>query len=130
MSPQWLEKLFAYLIIAHPYKISGDNKDHLYECLAQDGILFGTFLKHMLQMFNKPQDVTGCNISFEQGAAFLAKFHFIAEITADFLEQSHPMLQCEENTEIFIVPSQLSKYKREVRSSFVQKTDVWSLHFT
>ena len=131
LSPQWLEKLFAYLIIAHPYKISGDNKDHLYECLVQDGILFGTFLKHMLQMFNKAQEVTGCNISFEQAVAFLAKFRFIAEISisTNFLEQSHPRLQCEENTEIFIVPSQLSEYKREVRSSFVQKTDVWSLHF-
>ena len=104
LSPQWLEKLFAYLIIAHPYNISRDNKDHLNDCLVQDGILFGTFLKHMLQMFNKAQEVMGCIISFDQTVAFLTKFRFIAEITAstDFLEQSHPMLQCEETRKFLL----------------------------
>ena len=133
LSPQWLEKLFAYLIIAHPYKITGDREDDLYECLVKDGILFGTFLNHMLQMFNKAQEVTGCNISFDQAVAFLAKFRFIAEITTstDFLEESHPMLNSnyEDNAKIFIVPSQLPQVKEGIRLSFVEKKFVWSLHF-
>ena len=130
LSPQWLEKLFAYLIIAHPYKSTGDNEDYLYDCLEENGILFGTFLNHMLQMFNKAQEVTGCNISFDQAVAFLTKFRFIAEIktSTDFLEQSQQMLRCEDNTQIFIVPSQLPE-EIEKQSSFVEKKDVWTLHF-
>ena len=131
LSPQWLEKFFAYLIIAHPYKPSGDKKDHSYRCLVQDGILLGTFLEHMLQMFNKAQEVIGCNISFDQAIAFLSNFRFIAEISisTDFLEESHPMLQSEEDTRIFIVPAQLPEEKGEMRLSFVKEKFLWSLHF-
>jgi len=131
LSPQWLEKFFAYLIIAHPYKPSGDKKDYSYRCLVQDGILLGTFLEHMLQMFNKAQEVIGCNISCDQAIAFLSNFRFIAEISisTDFLEESHPMLQSEEDTRIFIVPAQLPEDKGEMRLSFVKEKFLWSLHF-
>ena len=131
LSPQWLEKLFAYLIIAHPYRISGDKKDHSYRCLVQDGVLLGTFLEHMLQLFNKKQEKIGCNISIEQAIAFLVKLRFIAEISisTDFLEEAHPMLQSQEDTRIFIVPSQLPKDKGDMRLSFVKEKCLWSLHF-
>ena len=131
LSPQWLEKLFAYLIIAHPYKISGDKKDHSYRCLVQDGILLGSFLEHMLQLFNKEQEMIGCNISIEKAIAFLVKFGFIAEISifTAFLEESHPMLQSKEDSRFFIVPSQLPEEKGDMRLSFVKEKCVWSLHF-
>ena len=108
LSPQWLEKLIAFLLIAHHYKPRGDDKDdHSYKRLKHEGVLVGSFLDHSLQMFNKLHGVFGCKISFDQAIAFLTYFGFIAEIsiTTEFEEQPHPWSKDERR--IFIVPSQL-----------------------
>ena len=129
LSPQWLEKLIAFLVIAHHYKPMGDKDDHSYRRLKHEGVLVGSFLNHSLQMFNKLNGVIGCEISFTQAIAFLANFGFIAEIskTTEFLEESHPWSK--EETRIFIVPSRLPEGKEERKLSFVKGKCVWSVYF-
>ena len=131
LSPQWLEKLIAFLIIAHHYKSTGDKDDHSYKRLKHEGVLVGSFLDHMLQMFNQLHRAVGCEIAFDQAVTFLIKFGFIAEIsiTTEFLEELHPWSK-EEEKQIFIVPSQLPEDKGEKRLSFADKKHVWSLQFT
>ena len=129
LSPQWLEKLIAFLIIAHHYKPMGDKDDHSYRRLKHEGVLVGSFLDHSLQMFNKLHRVIGCEIAFDQAIAFLSNFGFVAEIsiTTEFLEESHPW--SDEETRIFIVPSQLPEGKEERKLSFVKEKVVWSIYF-
>ena len=130
LSPQWLEKLIAFLIIAHHYQPTGDKDDHSYKRLKHEGVLVGSFLDHMLQMFNELHRAVGCEITFDQAVTFLIEFGFIAEIsiTTEFLEELHPWSK-EEEKRIFIVPSQLPEDKGEKRLSFVDKKRVWSIHF-
>ena len=129
LSPQWLEKLVAYLIIAHHYKSRGDEDDFSYKRLKNEGVLLGSFLNSMLQMLNKQQKAIGCEISFDQAIAFLVKFGFIAEIaiTTKFLEEIHPWSENEKR--IFMVPSQLPEGKGEKRLSFCKERNVWSIYF-
>ena len=130
LSPQWLEKLIAFLIVAHHYKPTGDKDDHSYRRLKHEGVLVGSFLEHSLQMFNRLHRVIGCEISFNQAVAFLSNFGFIAEIsnTTEFLEESHPW--GEEEKRIFIVPSQLPEGKDQKRSNFIKGKHVWTIYFT
>ena len=130
LSPQWLEKLIAFLIVAHHYKPTGDEDDHSYRRLKDEGVLAGSFLEHSLQMFNKLHRVIGCEISVNQAVAFLSNFGFIAEIsnTTEFLEESHPW--SEKETRMFIVPSQLPEGKEEKRLTFIEDKHVWSIYFT
>ena len=130
LSPQWLEKLIAFLIIAHHYKPTGDKDDHSYRRLKDEGVLAGSFLEHSLQMFNKLHRVIGCEISFNQAIAFLSNFGFIAEIsnTTEFLEESHPW--SEEEKRIFIVPSQLPESEEEKKSLFIKEKHIWTVYFT
>ena len=129
LSPQWLEKLVAFLIVAHHYKPTGDKDDHSYRRLKHEGVLVGSFLEHSLQMFNTLHRVIGCEISFNQAIALLSKFGFIAEIsnTTEFLEESHPW--SEEEKRIFIVPSQLPEGKEEKRSKFIRGKHAWTIYF-
>ena len=129
LSPQWLEKLVAYLIIAHHYKPRGDEDDYSYKRLKNEGVLLGSFLNSMLQMLNKQQRTVECEISFDQAIAFLIRFGFIAEIaiTTKFLEESYPWSENEKR--IFIVPSQLPEGKGGKRLSFCKEKNVWSIHF-
>ena len=122
LSPQWLEKLIAFLIVAHHYRSTGDKDDHSYKRLTDEGVLVGSFLDHMLQMFNELHRAVGCNMSFDQAVSFLAKFGFIAEInkTTEFLEERHPWSK-EEEKRVFIVPVQLPADKGEKRLSFLSK---------
>ena len=130
LSPQWLEKLIAFLIVAHHYKPTGDKDDHSYRRLKHEGVLVGSFLEHSLQMFNRLHRVIGCEISFNQAVAFLSNFGFIAEIsnTTEFLEESHPW--GEEEKRIFIVPSQLPEGKEQKRSNFIKGKHIWTIYFT
>ena len=129
LSPQWLEKLIAYLIIAHHYKPTGDKDDHSYRRLKCEGVLVGSFLYSCLQVFNKLHRDIGCEISFDQAVAFLTSFRFIAEIsiTAMFLKGSHPWSEKEKR--VFIVPSQLPESNEEKRLTFFKGKHVWSIYF-
>ena len=53
-----------------PYK--GDRDDHSYKRLKHEGVLVGSFLDHMLQMFNKLHRDVGCEITFDQAVTFLS----------------------------------------------------------
>ena len=129
LSPQWLEKLIAFLIIAYHYKPTEHKDDHSYRRLKDEGILVGSFLEHSLQMFNKLYSVIGCGISFNQAIAILRNFGFIIEInnTTEFLEECYPLSQ--EESRIFIVPSQLPVSKEDKKSKFIQEMHVWSIYF-
>ena len=129
LSPQWLEKMVAYLIIAHHYKPTGDTDDYSYRRLKHEGILLGSFLNHLLHMFNEQQRTVGCQIFFDQAVAFLVNFGFIAEIsiTTEFLEEFHPWSENEKR--VFIVPSLLPEGIRERRVSFIKEKNAWSIHF-
>ena len=131
LSPQWLEKLIAFLIVAHHYRSTGDKDDRSYKRLKDEGVLVGSFLDHMLQMFNELHRAVGCKMSFDQAVSFLVKFGFIAEIsrTTEFLEERHPWSK-EEEKRVFIVPVQLPADKGEKRLSFLSKRRVWSIHYT
>ena len=130
LSPQWLEKLIAFLIIAHHYKPTGDKDDHSYRRLKHEGVLVGTFLYNSLQMFNKLHRDIGCEISFDQAVAFLTNFRFIAKIsiTTVFLKGPNPWSEKEKG--VFIVPSQLPESKEEKRLTFFKGKYIWSIYFT
>ena len=129
LSPQWLEKLIAFLIIAHYYKPTGDKDDHSYRRLKQEGVLVGSFLYNSLQLFNKLHRVSGCEFSFDQAVAFLSNFGFISEISVAtvFIEESHPWSEKEKR--VFIVPSQLPEGEEEKRLTFIKGKHVWSIYF-
>ncbi|XP_065912961.1 uncharacterized protein [Dysidea avara] len=129
LSPQWLEKLISFLVVGHPYKATGDTKDFAYKCLTEDGFLLGTFLAHMLQMFNKRYRFASSEISFEKAVAFLIKFGFIVAVsTKTRLFDSHPEIEIDKENEAFIVPSQLRIAKNDMEKQ-QNKTDEWSIHF-
>ena len=130
LSPQWLEKFIAFLIVAHHYKSTGDRDDYSYDLLKGEGILVESFLKSMLQMFYKLHGEGGCEISFDEAVTFLKKFGFIAEISTatEFLEEQHSWNK-EEGERVFIVPSQLPEDKGTKRLSFVNKRHAWCIHF-
>ena len=130
LSPQWLEKLIAFLVLAHHYRSTGDKDDFSYDRLKGEGVLVGSFLKSMLQMFNTQHRDEGCEFSFDKAVTFLKKFGFIAEISiaTEFLEEQHPWSK-EEEENIFIVPSQLPEDKGKKKLSFVSKKHVWCIHF-
>jgi len=127
LSPQWLEKLFAFLIIAHPYKSTGDKHDDSCKCLKQEGVLLQSFLAHMLEMFNKKHRAVSHQISLDEAIAFLTKFGFIVEIGSStrLLEQSFPQLEIKKE-KVYIVPSQLPE---EEETTIVNKGSDWSVHF-
>ena len=129
LSPQWLEKLFAFLVIAHPYKPTGDEHDDSYKCLTCEGVLLQSFLSHMLEMFNKTHRAVSRQLSLGEAISFLTKFGFIVEISSStrLLEQSFPQLQ---NTKekYYIVPSQLPEITND-ESFILQKGFHWSIHF-
>ena len=130
LSPQWIEKLIAFLIVAHHYRPTGDEDDYSYMRLTDEGVLVGSFLDHMLQMFNELHGAVGCKFSFDQAVSFLVKFGFIAEISraTEFLEERHPWSK-EAEKRVFIVPAQLPEDKGEKRLSFLSKRCVWSIHY-
>ena len=130
LSPQWLEKLFAFLIVAHPYKSTGDKHDDSCKCLKEEGVLLHSFLSHMLEMFNKKHRNVSHQISPDEAIAFLTKFGFIVEISSStrLLEQSFPQLEIKKER-IYIVPSQLPVEKETANLGIVNKGFEWSVHF-
>ena len=50
LSPQWLVKLLAYVIVAHPFKKFGSPLNKQYMCLIQLGILHKEFFGYMVML--------------------------------------------------------------------------------
>ena len=105
LSPHWLTKLFSYVLIAHPYQNIGGREDISFHILTEKGILLGSFLTHMLQSFNKSENVAGFEVERELTIDLMKKFGFVSQVTpkAKFLEEA----KISNEKEIFIVPSLL-----------------------
>jgi len=109
LSPQWLTKLIAYVIVAHPYTKSGTHHDDQYDRLKKHGILAEDFIDHMTQRFNEDQKQFGFSLEPREVIGLVKHFKLIAGVdkNARFLEEArHPMLGNDEK-EVYIVPSML-----------------------
>ena len=106
LSPDWLTKLFSYIIIAHPYKLE-INYGLQFKRLKDHGILQEEFITFMINKFNKEQDKFGILLSTKQAIEFAQLFGFVAEVHSRtyFLEESHQPPVSEKR--MFIVPPML-----------------------
>ena len=103
LSPNWLAKLFAYVITAHSYK-TGSGVDKAEERLTKYGILEENLLQHMLDKFHSDYPSV-VRITKQQVVDILLSFHLVARITREawFSEEGCPSPPDCGNT--FIVPS-------------------------
>ena len=106
LSPDWLTKLFAYIIVAHPYKF-GFDCDMQFERLKNQGILEEDFITYMVEKFNKEQEKFGLPLTTKQAIEFAKLFGFIAEVNSNtyFLEEDDQPPASE--NKVFIVPPML-----------------------
>ena len=104
LSPKWLAKLFAYVVVAHPYKFNASHHDEQYERLMKHGILVEDFMSYMVQKFNEDQ---GHTLTIEQATDYVKLFGFIAEVNAStyFLEEE--LQPPKQQGKVFIVPPML-----------------------
>ena len=105
LSPHWLTKLISYLLIAHPYRRIGGQRDSSFDFLTKKGVLLGSFLAYMLDLFNQSE---GFQIDYQQSVDLMSRFSFIAHISSNtyFLEDKDI---CAEKDDLFIVPSLLQE---------------------
>jgi len=105
LSPHWLTKLFSYILIAHPYKHIGGHYDRSFHILREKGILLGSFLSHMLKLFNNLEKVAaGFEVEQQQAVDLMKNFGFVAQIS----HLPRHMSITNEN-QMYIVPSLLPK---------------------
>ncbi|XP_065893921.1 uncharacterized protein [Dysidea avara] len=106
LSPHWLTKLLSYLLLAHPYQRITGRYGNSFLLLIENGILLGSFLSYMLDLFNKSECVTGSEADSQEAVALMKRFGFVAEIstTTYFLEENDKFHQ-EEG--LLIVPTLL-----------------------
>ena len=103
LSPNWLAKLFSYVIAARSYKI-GTVVDKAWDRLKKYGILEERLLKHMLDKFHSDCPNVVC-VTKQQIVDILLSFHLVAHITREawFSEKGCPSPP--DCGDIFIVPS-------------------------
>ena len=121
LSPQWLVKLLAYVIVGHPFNKSGSRLDNQYDCLIYSGILYKEFFDHMVSCFNKWQEsyCHGIKINPKQAMDFVENFNFVAEIDKDIIylnSMKHYTRMRKPKDKLYIVPSMLPEEIPEVRS--------------
>ena len=106
LSPHWLTKLLSFVLIAHPYKPTGNGRDFSYNNLKENGILLGSFLSYMLQCF-EDSGVTGYQIKQNEAVDLIKWFGFLAQISpnTNILEEDVKIIK--EEKELYIVPSLL-----------------------
>ena len=112
LSPQWLVKLLAYVIVAHPFKKFGSPLDKQYTCLTELGILHKEFFDYMVKCFNEWQtsNCQGVTIDSKQAMDFVDKFNFVAEIDSNvvFLNEMKRYQNLRKSKDkLYIVPSML-----------------------
>ena len=103
LSPNWLAKLFSYVIAAQSYN-TGGKFDWAWKRLTKYGILHECLLQHMLDKFHS--DYPGLiQVTKQQAIDILLCFHLLARITskACFVEECFPTLP--DSGDTFIVPS-------------------------
>ena len=103
LSPNWLAKLFAYVIAACSYRIKS-YIHRAYERLTKYGILEESLLQHMLDKFHTDHS-TDVHVTKQQVVDILLSFHLAALITREawFSEEGCPSLP--DHGDTFIVPS-------------------------
>ena len=134
LSPHWLTKLISYLLIAHPYQRIGGKHDRSFGLLTKKGILLGSFLAYMLDLFNQSEFGTGFQIDHQQAVDILSKFSFIAHISSNtyFLEDKDisadkddfyivPALLLEDTDNTKNVPNECDENVRVVYYNFPDK---------
>ena len=106
LSPDWLTKLFSYIVIAHPYILEIDHGLQ-FKRLRDHGILQEDFITFMVSKFNKEQEKFGLPLSTKQAIEFAQLFGFVAEVHSNmyFLEELHQPPVSEKR--VFIVPPML-----------------------
>ena len=105
LSPNWLAKLFSYVIAAQSYR-NGSELDWAWKRLTKYGILHECLLEHMLNKFHSDYPITGlAQVTKQQTVDILLCFHLVARITSKawFTEEGLPPLP--ESGDTFIVPS-------------------------
>ena len=114
LSPHYLTKLLSYLLIAHPYKYTGNGRDFSFNNLKQRGILLESFLSHMLGSFND-SGVTGYQIQQDEAVDLMKFFGFIAQISpkTEILDKEVKIIT-EENG-LYIVPSLLPDDEKDYK---------------
>ena len=118
LSPEWLAKLLAFVIVAHPFKRIGLPLDKQYDCLIKEGVLYKEFFDHMVGEFNKWSTANcGLEIEVKQAIDFVKNFHIIAEIdkNAVFLNNVKNYIKPAVKDKLYIVPSMLPEEIPEVR---------------
>ena len=112
LSPHWLTKLLSYLLIAHPYKDTGNGRDISFNNLKQRGILLESFLSYMLDWFNN-SGVTGYQIQQNEAIDLMKWFGFLAQINpkTKILDKEVKVLTKEKG--LYIVPSLLPDDKKD-----------------
>ena len=103
LSPNWLAKLFSYVIAARSYK-KGTAVDGAWDRLTKYGILEESLLRHMLDKFHSDYPSVVC-VTKQQVVDILLSFHLVARITKEawFSEEGYPSLP--DSGDTFIVPS-------------------------
>ena len=103
LSPNWLAKLFSYVIAAFSYEIKGDIHK-AWERLTKHGILEDGLLQHMLDKFHSDYPSV-VYITKQQVLNILLRFHLVARITREawFSEEGCPSPP--DCGDTFIVPS-------------------------
>ena len=103
--PQWLAKVFSYVIAAQSYKTGGEF-NWAWERLTKYGILHECLLQHMLDKFHSDYPaIDSIWVTKQQVVDILLRFHLLARITREawFSEEGFPSLP--ESGDAFIVPS-------------------------
>ena len=103
LSPNWLAKLFSYVIAAFSYTIRG-HIHGVWERLTKYGILEESLLQHMLDKFQSDYPSV-VRVTKQQVVDILLSFHLVARINREawFSEEGYPSLPDYGDT--FIVPS-------------------------
>ena len=112
LSPHWVTKLLSYVLIAHPYKDTGNSRDISFNNLKQRGILLESFLSYMLDCFND-SGVIGNQIQQNEAVDLMKWFGFLAQISpkTKILDEEVKILTKEK--ELYIVPSLLPDDKKD-----------------
>ena len=103
LSPNWLAKLFSYVITAQSYK-PGSAVDGVWERLTKYGVLEERLFQHMLDKFHSDYPSV-VRVTKQQVVDILLSFHLVARITREvwFSEEGYPSLP--DCGDTFIVPS-------------------------
>ena len=103
LSPNWLAKLFSYVVTARFYKM-GTVVDGAWERLTKYGILEESLLQHMLDKFHSDYPSV-VHVTKQQVVDILLSFHLVARITREawFSEEGCPSPS--DCGDTFIVPS-------------------------